>query len=320
MAGKVRVHELARELGVTVKQLLLWLSEQGEFAKSGSSTLPAPVARRLREAHGASSGSRTRGTEKQCPGSDAQRPRHRADNFDPVSVEPPYQFVRRPGEAAAHHRDYLSDRLDRSLCGIEGVTALSLEESPADVCMACQDRISVYEASWWRDQYLATASELKQLGQSFAKLEKRLRNHRDPARSQKNAAARQEGRNPAAKSARAGKAGPITQYCVACKSRKVITGFDVERGWCAECRRKSPPHSLSTSGAKAKEASAPAAGPKSWKCPNCLKRIQVDRKRALVQHRNAKGQRCAGSGYQLPERSVDALDYRVAGSFESGRR
>ena len=51
MAGKVRVHELAKELGVTAKQLLLWAAEQGEFSRSASSTLPAPVARRLRETY-----------------------------------------------------------------------------------------------------------------------------------------------------------------------------------------------------------------------------------------------------------------------------
>ena len=49
MAGKARVHELAKELGVTSKQVLARLSEQGEFVKSASSTVEAPVARRLRE-------------------------------------------------------------------------------------------------------------------------------------------------------------------------------------------------------------------------------------------------------------------------------
>lgn len=61
MAGKVRVHELAKELGVTVKQLMLLIAEQGEFARSGSSTLEAPVARRLREAHAGHSGSQPYG-------------------------------------------------------------------------------------------------------------------------------------------------------------------------------------------------------------------------------------------------------------------
>ena len=49
MAGKARVHELAKELSVTSKAVLERLKEQGEFVKSASSTVEAPVARRLRE-------------------------------------------------------------------------------------------------------------------------------------------------------------------------------------------------------------------------------------------------------------------------------
>ena len=49
MAGKARVHELAKELGVSSKELLAKLGELGEFVKSASSTVEAPVARRLRE-------------------------------------------------------------------------------------------------------------------------------------------------------------------------------------------------------------------------------------------------------------------------------
>src|SRR5947208_11997576 len=48
--GKARVHELAKELGITSKTVLAKLKEQGEFVKSASSTVEAPVARRLREA------------------------------------------------------------------------------------------------------------------------------------------------------------------------------------------------------------------------------------------------------------------------------
>ena len=54
MAGKPRVHELAKELGVTSKELMGRLKEQGEFVKSASSTIEAPVARRLRESFGGS--------------------------------------------------------------------------------------------------------------------------------------------------------------------------------------------------------------------------------------------------------------------------
>jgi translation initiation factor IF-2 len=46
---------LAKELGVTSKELLAKLKDQGEFVKSASSTVEAPVARRLRESFGAQS-------------------------------------------------------------------------------------------------------------------------------------------------------------------------------------------------------------------------------------------------------------------------
>src|SRR3954471_8897148 len=48
VAGKPRVHELAKELGVESKFVLAKLKEMGEFVKSASSTIEAPVARRLR--------------------------------------------------------------------------------------------------------------------------------------------------------------------------------------------------------------------------------------------------------------------------------
>ena len=50
MPGKARVHELAKEFGVDSKTVLAKLKEQGEFVKSASSTVEAPVARRIREA------------------------------------------------------------------------------------------------------------------------------------------------------------------------------------------------------------------------------------------------------------------------------
>ncbi|WP_100445729.1 translation initiation factor IF-2 [Glycomyces xiaoerkulensis] len=49
MAAKPRVHELAKELGTTSKEVLAKLSDMGEFVKSASSTVEAPVARRLRQ-------------------------------------------------------------------------------------------------------------------------------------------------------------------------------------------------------------------------------------------------------------------------------
>lgn len=49
MAGKARVHELAKELGVRSKDVLSVLGQQGKFVKSASSTLEAPVVRAVRE-------------------------------------------------------------------------------------------------------------------------------------------------------------------------------------------------------------------------------------------------------------------------------
>ena len=47
--AKIRVYELASELGVSSKSVLRVLKEMGEFVRSASSTLEAPVVKRLRE-------------------------------------------------------------------------------------------------------------------------------------------------------------------------------------------------------------------------------------------------------------------------------
>ncbi|QDP96285.1 translation initiation factor IF-2 [Microlunatus elymi] len=47
--AKVRVYELAKELGVTSKDVLNTLKDMGEFVRSASSTVEAPVERRLKE-------------------------------------------------------------------------------------------------------------------------------------------------------------------------------------------------------------------------------------------------------------------------------
>ena len=47
--AKVRVHELAKELGVSSKTLLAHLGDMGEFVKSASSTIEAPVVRRVKD-------------------------------------------------------------------------------------------------------------------------------------------------------------------------------------------------------------------------------------------------------------------------------
>ncbi|MFD8495495.1 translation initiation factor IF-2 [Amycolatopsis sp. NPDC059657] len=81
MPGKARVHELAKELGVTSKEVLAKLKEQGEFVKSASSTVEAPVARRLRDAYP------SKGGKKPTPA--PPRPAAPASNGTPAA--PPAQ-------------------------------------------------------------------------------------------------------------------------------------------------------------------------------------------------------------------------------------
>src|SRR5947199_827090 len=52
VVAKVRVYELAKELGVESKAVMAKLQEMGEFVRSASSTIEAPVVRRLRESIG----------------------------------------------------------------------------------------------------------------------------------------------------------------------------------------------------------------------------------------------------------------------------
>ena len=47
--AKVRVYELAKELGVESKTVLTMLKDMGEFVRSASSTVEPPVERRLKE-------------------------------------------------------------------------------------------------------------------------------------------------------------------------------------------------------------------------------------------------------------------------------
>ncbi|MFD0867440.1 translation initiation factor IF-2 N-terminal domain-containing protein, partial [Tessaracoccus lubricantis] len=54
--AKPRVHEIAKEIGKTSKELLTWLGENGEYVRGPSSTLEAPVVRRVREAFSAKGG------------------------------------------------------------------------------------------------------------------------------------------------------------------------------------------------------------------------------------------------------------------------
>ncbi|VFA91783.1 Translation initiation factor IF-2 [Nocardia farcinica] len=111
MAGKARVHELAKELGVTSKELLATLKEQGEFVKSASSTVEAPVARRLREsfasksapANGAKAGAKPGPASSARPGAKptpgGPRPGPRTPAPEASAPQAPAEQTARPTDA-----------------------------------------------------------------------------------------------------------------------------------------------------------------------------------------------------------------------------
>ncbi|WP_309107692.1 translation initiation factor IF-2 [Arthrobacter sp.] len=69
--AKVRVHELAKELGITSKDAVTKLQELGEFVRSASSTIEAPVVRKLRNAF---PGAAASSTEAAAPSKPAASP------------------------------------------------------------------------------------------------------------------------------------------------------------------------------------------------------------------------------------------------------
>ena len=71
--AKVRVYELAKEFGVESKTVMVKLQEMGEFVRSASSTIEAPVVRRLKEAFGPEGGKQGQGAGRAAGGSAAPR-------------------------------------------------------------------------------------------------------------------------------------------------------------------------------------------------------------------------------------------------------
>ncbi|GAB3274751.1 hypothetical protein GCM10027449_13380 [Sinomonas notoginsengisoli] len=72
--AKVRVHELAKELGITSKDAVAKLAELGEFVRSASSTIEAPVVKKLRDAYPAGSAKATDKAARPAPRPSAGAP------------------------------------------------------------------------------------------------------------------------------------------------------------------------------------------------------------------------------------------------------
>ena len=72
--AKVRVYELAKELGIESKVAVAKLNEMGEFVRSASSTIEAPVVRRLKEAFGGSAAKSADGKKAPAPKPGPRKP------------------------------------------------------------------------------------------------------------------------------------------------------------------------------------------------------------------------------------------------------
>ncbi|MCS4489124.1 translation initiation factor IF-2 [Corynebacterium sp. ES2775-CONJ] len=71
MPGKLRVHELAKQLGITSKELLATLRDKGEFVKTASSTIEPPVVKRMKAHYAAQAEAAPAAAEK--PQADTQK-------------------------------------------------------------------------------------------------------------------------------------------------------------------------------------------------------------------------------------------------------
>ena len=110
--AKLRVHELAKELGIPSKELLAYLRDKGEYVKASSSALEPPVAREAREHFEKLSGSAS-GDAKSTPKKAAPKPKAKASaktaetasaapaqDDAPASAEAPKPSAHKPGPRA----------------------------------------------------------------------------------------------------------------------------------------------------------------------------------------------------------------------------
>src|SRR5215469_12199132 len=86
MVAKVRVYELAKEFGVESKAVMAELEKMGEFVRSASSTIEAPVVRRLKESFAGDSAKS--GRQGQRSGAGQQRRAQGGPGGAPVPAPP----------------------------------------------------------------------------------------------------------------------------------------------------------------------------------------------------------------------------------------
>jgi len=120
IVAKVRVYELAKEFGVESKAVMAELEKMGEFVRSASSTIEAPVVRRLKEQFAGDSAKPARQGQRAAapPGRRDQGDERRGDRGDRLELEPhrhadPEQ-QREHDPARAKQRDFPSPDAGRS--------------------------------------------------------------------------------------------------------------------------------------------------------------------------------------------------------------
>ena len=93
--AKVRVHELAKELGIPSKEALSKLKELGEFVSSASSTIEPPVVKKLRNAYAGSAPAGDAKKPAAKPAAGAAKPAS-----TPAAPKAPASSAPKPGAAA----------------------------------------------------------------------------------------------------------------------------------------------------------------------------------------------------------------------------
>ncbi|MGN7703017.1 translation initiation factor IF-2 [Cellulosimicrobium sp. 22601] len=99
--AKVRVYELAKELGVESKTIMTKLTELGEFVRSASSTIEPPVVRKLRDAFPAGGGAASKPAARPAAPKPAPKPEAKTEPAAPKAEAPaPRSAAPAPAEPA----------------------------------------------------------------------------------------------------------------------------------------------------------------------------------------------------------------------------
>lgn len=135
--------------------------------------------------------------------------------------------------------------------------------------------------------------------------------------------------NEVDKDANRSDAGSGSQVCPVCRKRKSSLSIDSDAGMCIKCKyaqqEKAPGVKKNPSGGN--QSTAPAErSRRTTQCPVCLQRVALlltkgDGVIAPHKKQTSAGRTdCKAAGRVVLREKTDAMDHRVSGSFEAGRR